>query len=61
VTNKMAAIGRARIRLGLVPLSTLRVDSLRIDAKILAARGLTHDQIAQRLDVHRTTVSRWLA
>lgn len=57
----MAATSRARIRLGVVPLASLRTEALKIDAAILAARGLTHAEIAQRLGVHRVTVSRWLA
>lgn len=45
----------------MVPLSSLRTDALKIDAAILAARGLTHHQIAQHLRVAERSVRRWLA
>lgn len=60
MTNKMAAT-RDRLRLGVVPLATLRTEALRIDAKILAARGLTRTEIANELGVDERSVRRWLA
>lgn len=60
MTRKAAATGRVQIRLGVLPAASLRAESYRQDARILAARGLTAGQIAEQLGVHRVTVAKWL-
>ncbi len=56
----MAMTGVSR-RLPLVSAATLRAEALAVDAAILRARGMTHQEIADELRVNVRTVERWLA
>lgn len=56
----MASKGRLPAGLGRVPSATLRAEALRVDALILAGRGLTQVEIADQLRVGLRTVERWL-